>query len=525
MLGQGATGKSHILDTLAELLIPDTTQKITHQTDKATAVDTDNNDHISLYHEATPGLLGITDKDQSTGSHILKDQLTSCEVTTSTIFCDHETGRRFKVKCSSECVGVMIVATNERIDQVPEALSSRFSKITVDMVDRPGFNIIDRGDNKANKDNKSVEAVKKKWRMRQVMTNMVEKAIYTKCLHDVDMTIASHMYNVIVKKLVEFGILTTANIVRTKSFLMGFIRTLTIIHAVDKFANDSQSNGYQSAISFENLLHIQPLLVASEEITLFVITLCYDTLIDVNQFKVLEIFSGTFFDKLQRNERTGQLVVNARNNFTVKNDIAPRHIFYKQLISHIAGNHSFQTKISEENLKVAFTQLLRTTYNGKRILEEKSDGTYEICKQFVDNFFTVDSSKNRFVAIDDLSTIFIKAFQEQYANKYFPTKRKFIVGTPTRLQTPFIMKTVIVEPNSQVQLYTRNTFVNILQDNMTNEQLGIVDIECHLEDLVTANTSKRLYDHSLPLENYTDQYPLNMERRFYACYKKKKINE
>ena len=261
MLGQGATGKSHVLDTIAEILIPGTTSKVTHQTDKASAIDSDNNDHISLLYEAPPGFLGQTDKgsDQNTGSHMLKDQMTSCEVSTETIYCDSDTGRRHKVKCSSECVGVFLIATNERADSIPEALATRMSNITVDTVDRPGFNVIDKADcvvpNERNEKQK-VQHIDR-WRIRQVMTNMVEKAIYTGCLKDVDVSIPTLIYSKMITKMEKAGMVGKGSTVRGKSFLINFIRTLTIIHAVDKFANDSTSKGYKKAIKFKNMVMSQ----------------------------------------------------------------------------------------------------------------------------------------------------------------------------------------------------------------------------------------------------------------------------
>lgn len=517
LCGSGATGKSHMLETIEKIFIPGTTTKVTHSTDKASAVDSDNNDHISLYHEAPPGFLGAGDKnsDQSTGSHLLKDLMTSCHVTTDTIHVDSDTGRRHKVKCDSECVGVFLIATNERADSIPEALATRMQNICVDTVNRPGFNVVDKADSQPSEASEKARISHvKRWRMRQLMVNMVEKAIFTGCLRDVEVSIPRSVYAKMVNHMEKTGLIGSGTTVRGKSFLINFVRTLTIIHAVDKFANDPSSPGYKKKITFENLMAIQPYLVASEEITLFCLTLCADTLIDINNFRVTEVITGTFAQQIHRSKGKPHPV---DGYYIAKQVPENRGLMYSKMNAHIAGNKTYHSRLSAENMKVAYNALNKTTYKGEPVIIEggSESSDLHINAKFLDAFFKWDTSLDRFVTNLDVSEVLITSFNNSYVHAHMPSKRKFITGSTIGTQLPFIFESVFITPNKERIYEWHNVSIGLFDD------IDIADdfSDKHLEDKVLSdymngdesNTAKELlYDQSIGSPKLSGTYPQNL---------------
>lgn len=506
MLGQGATGKSHILDTISDILIPGTTGTVTHQTEKAVSVDTDNNDHISLYHEAPPGFLGAQDKhsDLNTGSSILKDMMTRCEVVTDTIQVDLEMGRRHRIKCTSECVGVLIMATNERADVIPEALGTRMSNITVDTVDRPGFNVIDKTAIVPTEENeKNKLAYVRRWRIRQVMVNMVEKAIYVGCLKDVDMTIPERMYHKMVNYMENEGLIGDSQSVRGKSFLMNFIRTLTIIHAVDKYANYKKSPGYNKPITFRNLLAIQPYLLCSEEVALFCLTLCQDAVIDINTFRVVEALSGAYSEFFIR--ESGSTAPRLSGGTAVLQcSFLKRQSLYSRMYSHVMGG-SFNVRMSKENLIVAYRKLAKQSFRGSKVLcERDEDGIIEISEKYIKSFFRWDVNLARYVIKLDINNIIYDAFVNSYLNKHMPKYRKFILGCAVDTQAPFILETRSVVPNDNNEFIWHDRNINLRRNLRRATQNSKRRAEKHLEVEAMSEYSKEhgkytmevLYGHS-----------------------------
>ena len=223
LLGQGATGKSHILDTIQDLFVPGTVTKVSHSTAKAHAVEGNNNDHISFYHEMPPSMMG---KDGSsgaeTGDHILKDMLTSGEVITVQPHIDNDLGTRTKLTFKNEMIGTVSACTNERADVIPEALGTRMIKICVNDQARPGFSINEMTSGvmgNASIDKKKLALHTKRWRIRQALVNAVEKMIYTKCLDDVNMSVFNYMQVKMTNYMKEKGYMYMKDNIRDIKFL------------------------------------------------------------------------------------------------------------------------------------------------------------------------------------------------------------------------------------------------------------------------------------------------------------------
>lgn len=448
LLGEGAAGKSFLLDTLTALLIPGTVTKISHATDKAATIDTDNNDFIACYHELPPNLLGQDKSGLETGSSIIKDMMTSCLVTTHSIMVDHDTGRRIMTKFESEAVGVILAATNERADRIPEALSSRMQKISVNEYIRPDFTVTDmiKGnevleDEKI--DMKQEEAdFTRRWRVRQCICNMVEKMVYCGVLCDVDMTVFNMVRKSVVDYLVDNNIVYRSSSTRETKFMHQFARTLTIIHAAEKYANDPASPGYKKEFTFQNLKDIQPYLFCTEEIAMFVLTLNADQIVHTNHFKVVELLMAALYKNIIKEqgtctERDGYYIT--RN---VYNDFGK---VYESMVT-IQSAGLFKEKLSAENIKVAFNEMRKQMYKGLPIVQF-ADQAVSINVAYVRDNFKWDDSLARFRCRFNLRRIMQDAFYKAYANKYTRAHPKIILGTPVHPEIPFLYTTMCKEPN------------------------------------------------------------------------------
>lgn len=521
LCGAGATGKSHMLDTLEDVLIPKTTIRKSHQTAKAMTVDSDINDHITLYHETPPDFLGQGDKnsDQATGSHLIKDMMTKCIVTTSTIKCDNDTTRRHNVTAESECVGTIFMATNERADMIPEALGTRMNNINVDVVDREKFGVNEKSGALQTEQSKRDKLNHiTRWRMRQLMCNMVNKAIYIGCLKDVDLTIPNRIFGKISEYMEVNGYTGNGQTIRGRKFLLLFIRTLTIIHACDKYANDPLSPGYKKEITFENLMGIQPYLMASEEISLFGFTMNRDALVDTNMFKTMEVLTGAFSDTIRKD--SSALPADIKGYVSISQYPEDRKRVYTKMSSHSKTPKLFTHQISRENMIGAFRALTATHFKGAPVLIEM-DGELRIHNGYLREFFNWDSCKGRYTTKAAMRDVVFDAFKHNYCHQHMPERRKFILGSSVDDQFPFALETVDVVPNQNHLFTWHDPSADIFAD-----EVDVAD-DCargHLEEFALkeycgeTNVDKYLYSHRISGRKLAGTYPENLVKRFIKIH-------
>lgn len=465
LLGEGATGKSHILDCLKDMLVDGTVKSITHVTDKAAAVDTDNNDHISCYHEMPPQLLGSEKSGQETGSHIIKDMMTSCVVETHSIFVD-ENGRRRSVTVNSVCIGVIIMATNERFDKIPQALATRMIPIIVNDNHRPKFGINDMtckirgvkgGEYSSGDDGQRFDNLLKN--IQNVLV-MVEKMIYTDILEDVGMAVFDTMQINMTQYMIDHHIMYNVGNIREIKYLRHFARTVTLMHAVFKFISDPKSVGYGardfgSLNSFKTLMHIQPYLFCTEEIALFTLTINADQLIKVYHFKVIELLlhsARNFFIK----DGSGFLVedgyIRTQSRFRDYNSV------YDMLEKN---QGDFTERISRQNIIGAFKELQNKLYNYQPIIKfDLNTYTIMVNHAYVQKHYTMDVDLDRYVCNFDVNNIMLEVFNRAYANKFTRPQKRMLVGTTYHKDTPFLFNTTDKAPNP-ARILTRHLAVSV----------------------------------------------------------------
>lgn len=469
LLGEGATGKSHMLNCIQDMLLNGTVKTVTHLTDKALAVDTDNNDHITCFHEMPPQLLGSEKSGAETGSHLIKDMMTSCSVETQTINVDSDTGRRRKIRTVAEWIGVFIMATNERFDKIPQALATRMIAIVVNDVKRDKFSVNDvtcpisgvtGGDYSSAKEKAVFEDIIRK--MQNVLV-MVEKMIYTNILEDVCMDVFNTMQINMTQYMIDHHIMYSGGNIRDIKYLKHFARTVTLMHAVVKFINDPQSPGFKydnfgSESSFECLLKIQPYLFCTEEIALFTLSINADQLIKINHFKVVELLlhsAWTFFAR----DGSGELIDTEGYYRTLA-----RFKDYNSIYNLLEHNQAdFKESISRQNIIVAFRELQTYSFEHQPIIRyDESTQVVYINRDYVKKHFQFNEDFGRYVCNFDINSIIIDVFNKAYVNKYTKEQKNMIVGTTYHKDAPFLFNTVHKKPNPE---RTLNRYMAISSDD------------------------------------------------------------
>ena len=539
LVGAGATGKSHILEMLETILfIPNTVTKVTHMTKNSMTGDNDENDTIRACHEMPEVLMGASDTKggAETGSGNIKDMMTSCRVQTESM--TQEDGKRVQIKASAERVGVLLMASNEPSDRIPEALATRMILIQVNSNAREKFTINDmtssvdgvKGGNYFETGKDDVAFVKR-WRVRQMMVNMVEKMIYIGALVDVNIRVFETVQLKMTNYMKQQGIMQKLGNDREIKFLKRFARTLTIIHAIDKFVSDPMSPGFDpdgtvkfgSTESFDLLLAIQPYLFCTEEIALFTMTLNVDQLIDIHHFQALEVILACVKPFLVKKNGENEI----RDGFWYTMCAFPDERYIYRRLSSTQNSDVFPTKMSSENIKVAFRELRRRVYHDNAIIEFSTDTrSISINHDFIAEHFTWNDELGRFVCKFDVNTIMADVFYKSYANTFTKPLPKVVLGVTYDRELPFLFDTMEKKPNP-THVLTRN----IAQSNSKKGVEGFeetayyvrnndtvkfkVDFEdfCYQQYLAKCgyetdeyNVTDMLYDHHIQTET-TSNYP------------------
>lgn len=281
--GEGGTGKSFVFERRTEMAIPGTVQELTYQTTRADAVQKDNNHTCEIFHEIPPCFImddKHTSKDQASS---LKQKITSSYQSCKYLYFDDTDGTRKQATCKSQCIGVIWGCTNYSITKIEDAMAQRFYKAKFESVRRPGVT-----NNTQNMAYNSMGDVYKKKRDQflmfchdeQMKVYLVEQMIWCGIIKDVNMKVADQIL---------YQIEETVHIAaRCTDRMKILIRTATIVAALEALFSVPGAKYYAQDFDEFQLLDIEPLLVASEEITLHIVDLLFDEVRDPCQRKVLD---------------------------------------------------------------------------------------------------------------------------------------------------------------------------------------------------------------------------------------------
>jgi len=270
--GESATSKSYIFEMMQLMSIAGTITEITYQTTRADAVDGDQNDHVTVFNEAPPGLFQATNKgeDAQKALSAMKEKLTSNRVRTKEFVRDEETGERKNRIAISSQIGCYVGATNDNPALAEEAVKSRFHWGEFDKVYRPDKSIADYQRKAFEMETKP--ELKKKYEQfiyycqdQQMKVFYIWKFIFCGIIRDVDLDAADIVLGNIGKQLKRHDIRIPP---RTTERFRILCRILTMTNALDIIFNFKGGKHNDKPFELHLLLDVEPLLYCTEEIAI-----------------------------------------------------------------------------------------------------------------------------------------------------------------------------------------------------------------------------------------------------------------
>lgn len=269
--GEGATSKSFVFEQMMWMSIPGTVSEITYQTTRADAIDGDQNDHITVFNEAPPGLFhnSANSEEALKALSSMKEKLTSNRVRTKEFYRDEETGERKNRVAISSQIGVYVGATNDNPADAEEAVKTRFHWGEFEKVFRKDKSISDY--QRKAFDMESKPALKKRREQflyychdQQCKVFYIWKFIFCGIIRDVDLDAADILLSMSSKELKRQQRVRIPP--RTVERFRILCRILTITNALDMVFN--LKGGKHQGKDFEmcQLLDVEPLLYCTEEI-------------------------------------------------------------------------------------------------------------------------------------------------------------------------------------------------------------------------------------------------------------------
>ena len=277
--GDGATSKSFLFLLMEKMSIEGTMEVLTYQTGKSDAVDGNRNDVVTVCHEAPPGMFRSAKNPNADSSQeaMFKEKLTSQRVTCKTWCQDEGTGKRSSRITKSECVGVWMGATNDAKGDVEEALQTRFFWGNFEQQQRRGRDIDDcmNGERMMSTEDKAHrKRLFKEGKEEQFRVMLVEKAIWTKVIKDVDATASNILVPRFKSKMSKNSIIRPGP--RDWERVKLFARNQAIVTAIETVCNLPGGKHYGKPFVEEMIPDLEPYLKVTEEMVLFTLTLFAD---------------------------------------------------------------------------------------------------------------------------------------------------------------------------------------------------------------------------------------------------------
>lgn len=288
--GEGATSKSFTFILMDRMSIPGTIEVLTYQTGKSDAVDGNRNDVVTVCHEAPPGMFRASKNPNADSSQeaMFKEKLTSQRVTCKTWCMDESTGKRSSRLTKSECIGVWMGATNDPPSDVEEALKTRFFWGNFEQQQRRGRDIDDcmNGErmmstaDHAIKSRLNAESMEEQYRVM-----LVEKAIWSRLIKDVDLTASNILIPRFKTKLTKNSIIQPGP--RDWERVKIFARNQAIVSALEVVFNLPGGKHYGKVFSEEMIPDVEPYLRVTEEMVIFTLSLFADQFRSPVEHKIL----------------------------------------------------------------------------------------------------------------------------------------------------------------------------------------------------------------------------------------------
>ena len=364
MAGLGSTSKSYCIEMCEKTSIPHTIQIVTHQTAKANAIDGNQNDTITLFHEMPTNLMGVDVKPGTTetGDSHFKDQLTSCKFRTKLFTFDEITGRRSNRVSESECIGIIGGATNDKACNMPEALLQRFHLITCSKMVRKGREVNDlQGTVLSDRTKLLKKEFLDSCHTEQFLYTAIEKLIWTKLILDVNMEIALKIFNRALSYLYHQRGIHETKLPRHFARMFNTARTLTILYAIEYVFN--RSNFADGEYTEEQLMEVEPYLVCTEEIAMFTLTLTQEQYINPTTPHIIEVIAKDLCKYTQPCQPPGEGLypygIQEETDY-----IVCKYSMYE--VVHMVSQRTKKCKISPNNVELVLKKLRKEMIKVKR---------------------------------------------------------------------------------------------------------------------------------------------------------------
>ncbi len=192
MIGEGGRGKSFIMKMIELLSAPGTVINATHITSRAFETDQDISDLSFFLEEINEDDLGIDKYGKTTSAPSqLKNRMSSEKSVTVSYSQNPETKKREAKLSVNACRGSTVAATNGRRPPKKEAIMQRFLLLPVKRMKRRDVSESDGTfHHRTNDDPKLTNLIKHRFRIQHAYLLIVEKAIESGALPDVEMGVA-----------------------------------------------------------------------------------------------------------------------------------------------------------------------------------------------------------------------------------------------------------------------------------------------------------------------------------------------
>lgn len=286
MVGPGQASKSFVINVVEKMLIPSTTESVTHETKKARATEDEQVNVISLYDEAPTFITGHDKSNGETGDPIVKSSMSKGRIDVLVFSKDDAVAKRRARYFSVDVMRTIITATNEPLSSIHEAQLSRFWPLIVSTNTSNERNITNAMVTISKQDKTRKEKFILFTRLMQYFTAMTFKAIQARVLPEVDLTIPMYLFGRYATDMLNGGFGSMHP--RLMQRMLSLARILTIQNAIyTMILSEHSPFKDEPEFNVKMLFNIAPMLVCNEEISNFVFTFCAEQIVSSIEHEVV----------------------------------------------------------------------------------------------------------------------------------------------------------------------------------------------------------------------------------------------
>ncbi len=308
LTGEGASGKSFILDMLEQISVPGTTLNATHITTMAFQTDQDMSDITLIIHEMPPSMIGIDRYgNEISADPYFKNRLT--KQMTITIHPVKDSDTRKVAISVNRCMGNTMGASNDKLPSTSTPIMQRFLKWSMTRNTRIDT---DPDDMTYMMDWASDEELNKRiihrFHLQDFYVFAVEKAIESNALPDVDVGIPKTVAKWVFKEMASEGVPAPQR--RHTEMLYDICRVMCIYYAVEMEFFSELGTAYRedrvtakpTEFKPEYLCEMPKWFVCTQEMAVHVLTTMEAMWIPKLKVRICKAIANNMVTKFSRSE-------------------------------------------------------------------------------------------------------------------------------------------------------------------------------------------------------------------------------